>query len=341
MIDQIFTPNHLANELVQYYSLSTSPQLITDFAVGEGSLIYAAHKRWPDSQYIVNDIDQTVLSKINLPNSNMEFHNYDFLESEFKGLFNKIDLILLNPPFSHINRKSYKWDLLNVSSGIALFFIYKSLRYLSNHGQLLAILPNGCFTTDRDSIGLDLLKQNYTIEIFDHPFSRVFINARPNISIVRITNNNYASHKIQKKNIAGIQDNKNDSIFKVTRGNIQMHKEYKEGKIPLLHTTSLKKDNVRPVKYIESSLSNIKGRMLLVPRVGNFTKQHIINYYSKENLYLSDCLFSIQCKNYKNAEVLKTKILRDWSNFIQLYNGSGAKFITKQKLKNYLDNLHD
>ena len=109
MIDQIFTPNHLANELVQYYSRSTHPQLITDFAVGEGSLIKAAYKHWPESQYIVNDIDQNVLSKINLPSSNIEFLNYDFLESDFENLFNKIDLILLNPPFSHINRKTYEW----------------------------------------------------------------------------------------------------------------------------------------------------------------------------------------------------------------------------------------
>ena len=43
-----------------------------------------------------NDIDQNVLSKINLPSSNIEFLNYDFLESDFENLFNKIDLILLN-----------------------------------------------------------------------------------------------------------------------------------------------------------------------------------------------------------------------------------------------------
>ena len=85
MIDKIFTPNHLANELVQYYSRSTHPQLITDFAVGEGSLIKAAYKHWPESQYIVNDIDQNVLSKINLPSSNIEFLNYDFLESDFEN----------------------------------------------------------------------------------------------------------------------------------------------------------------------------------------------------------------------------------------------------------------
>ena len=81
--------------------------------------------------------------------------------------------------------------------------------------------------------------------------------------------------------------------------------------------------------------------MLLVPRVGNFTKQHIINYYSKNNLYLSDCLFSIQCNNYNHAEILRKKILKDWEKFIESYNGSGAKFITKKKLKFYLDNLYN
>ena len=341
MIDQIFTPNHLANELVQYYSRSTHPQLITDFAVGEGSLIKAAYKHWPESQYIVNDIDQNVLSKINLPSSNIEFLNYDFLESDFENLFNKIDLILLNPPFSHINRKTYEWGTLNISSGIALFFIYKSIKYLSRNGQILAILPNGCFSTDRDAKGLDLLKQNYNIEIFDHPFSRVFHNASHNISIVRISKNKYIIQNLNKENIIGIPSNQPNNLFKITRGNIQMHKEYKMGKIPLLHTTSLTTGNIKPVKYIESSLSTIKGRMLLVPRVGNFTKQHIINYYSKNNLYLSDCLFSIQCNNYNHAEILRKKILKDWEKFIESYNGSGAKFITKKKLKFYLDNLYN
>ncbi len=160
MIDQIFTPDHLANELVQHYSRLTPPQLISDFAVGEGSLIKAAFKYWPESQYVVNDIDQTILSKINLPAFNIKYLNYDFLEFDFENLFNKIDLILLNPPFSHIDRKTYKWDALSISSGVALFFIYKSIKYLSNNGQILAILPNGCFATDRDSNGLLFLKKN-------------------------------------------------------------------------------------------------------------------------------------------------------------------------------------
>ncbi|EJP49980.1 methyltransferase small domain protein [Acinetobacter baumannii Naval-18] len=121
MIDQIFTPDALANELVQFYSLSSPPLLVADFAVGEGSLIQAAHKYWPEAKYIVNDIDQNILNKIKLKNAEIDYYNEDFLVSNFTKLFEKIDLILLNPPFSHGNRKMYVWDENNISSGIALF----------------------------------------------------------------------------------------------------------------------------------------------------------------------------------------------------------------------------
>ncbi|HCU1931879.1 TPA: class I SAM-dependent methyltransferase, partial [Acinetobacter baumannii] len=303
MIDQIFTPDALANELVQFYSLSSPPLLVADFAVGEGSLIQAAHKYWPEAKYIVNDIDQNILNKIKLKNAEIDYYNEDFLVSNFTKLFEKIDLILLNPPFSHGNRKMYVWDENNISSGIALFFIYKSLNYLTKNGQLLAILPNGCFSTERDALGLKYIQDFYHFEKFEIKNNPAFYKARPNTSIVRIT-----KQKDKLKSLNNISHSIHSQFlnnFKVFRGNIQLHKEVTRGPIPLLHTTSFKNNNVEPINFIFSTLPTVKGRMLIIPRVGNFNKNHIIIYYAKNNIHLSDCLFSIKCKNLKEATLLK------------------------------------
>lgn len=334
MIDQIFTPDTLALELVQFYSLSRPPLLIADFAVGEGSLIHAAYKYWPDAKYIVNDIDEKVLSKIKLENIQVSFFNENFIISNFSNLSDKIDLILLNPPFSHGNRKKYKWGDSDIYSGIALFFIYKSLNYLSDNGQILAILPNGCFSTERDSLGLKYIQNLYNLEKFDIKDTRIFHKARPNTSIVRITKYN----KKLNYTINAIHPSYSDICenFKIFRGNIQLHKKIDSGTTPLFHTTSLKEDSLEPIKFINSNLPTIKGRMLLIPRVGNFNKSHIVIHYSRENIYISDCLFSIKCKNLQEAKLLKNFIFDNWNIFIQLYDGSGAKFITKKKLESFL-----
>ncbi|WP_252513044.1 SAM-dependent methyltransferase, partial [Acinetobacter bereziniae] len=229
---------------------------------------------------------------------------------------------------SHGNRKKYAWGINDISSGIALFFIYKSLTYLTEDGQILAILPNGCFSTERDALGLKYIQNSYNFEKFEIKNTRIFHKARPNTSIIRITKQKSIFKKLSSPPPSVHSDHL--KTFKIFRGNIQLHKKTTSGLTPLLHTTSLKNKNLEPINYICSHLPTIKGRMLLIPRVGNFNKNHIISYYSKNNIYLSDCLFSIECKNLKESILLKKYIFNNWESFTALYNGSGAKFITKK-----------
>ena len=69
MIDQHFTPPLLASLLVDSLPKEFIPSYIADFAVGEGSLIYAALKKWPRGVSVVaNDLCKTTLDLLNEEN---------------------------------------------------------------------------------------------------------------------------------------------------------------------------------------------------------------------------------------------------------------------------------
>lgn len=345
MIDQHFTPPLLASLLVDSLPTAFQPSYIADFAVGEGSLIYAALKKWPRGLNVVaNDLS---INTLNLLNNDWDKFNVDFLDrraivnSELKKFENKIDLILLNPPFSQRGIKPILWENTEakIKSGVALNFIYNSLNFLKSGGFLVAVVPNGCLTSQRDKKALTYLKENYKFKIITHNREATFDKVRVKTSIIMIENIKPTNYQ---EDIQLSIDKLNPRVF---RGKFQMHtasiNSFDKG-YPLVHTSSLKNNTIDFLNCFKVANKNsiVRGPAVLFPRVGNFNQEKICILSSELEIVISDCIFSIKCKNLAEAECLKKAIYMYWEDFKKNYSGTGALYSSLDKIEYFINSLY-
>lgn len=343
MFDKYYTDSKLAETLVSSLPNSFDPLLIADFAAGEGSLLKAARKRWNNSTLLANDY--CLESTNNLRSLNFQTYNVDFLcsnevnNSSLMNYANSIDLILLNPPFNQKKVKLIEWiDCQeHIKSGIALYFVFKSMFFLKPDGYLLAILPNGCLMSERDKPALDFISRQYTLEVIKENCDSNFKNARPRISIVKIRNTK-PEICLDLSDANYIKSNELDII----RGNIQMHKvgfkrNFKTA-YPLVHTTNLRKGYVEiDNRILVGSDKIISGPAILLPRVGSIDEGKVCYLPSNKSVAISDCIFAILCDDETHAEQLKAFLFDKWVDFRKIYGGTGALYTTLSKLRNFFN----
>lgn len=346
MIDQHFTPPLLASLLVDSLPKAFEPSYIADFAVGEGSLIYAALKKWPRGVNVVaNDLSMDILNL--LDNNNWQKFNVDFLDikaiadSELKQFENKMDLILLNPPFSQRGIKPILWEGTEngIKSGIALNFIYNALNFLKLGGFLVAVVPNGCLTSQRDEKALTYLKEKYEFKIIAQNKEATFEKVRVKTSIIMIKN---VKPKKYQKDMRILADRLNSRVF---RGKFQMHKASSkiiDNGYPLVHTSSLKNNTIDFLNCYKVTNENsiVRGPAILFPRVGNFNQEKICILTAGLEIVISDCIFAVKCKNLAEAECLKEAIYLNWNDFKNNYSGTGAIYSSLDKIDYFINSLY-
>ena len=147
-----YTPQDTSRELVQAAKL-ISPVTVADFCAGTGSLLQAAKERWPDAKYFANDIDIKVIKSV----PDVVWNSSDFLNQNFDATTqlefpNCFDLILLNPPFSleNTHHSHARGKFSNINCSVAFAFLFTALNYLSESGELLAVMPTSTLKSERD-----------------------------------------------------------------------------------------------------------------------------------------------------------------------------------------------
>lgn len=76
---------------------------------------------------------------------------------------------------------------------------------------------------------------------------------------------------------------------------------------------------------------------VLFPRVGNVTAGKIAVLSTGVKVVLSDCVIAVICLSDNEAFRLRSTVLDDWSSFESLYSGTGARYITLEKLSRFID----
>lgn len=348
MTDKFYTEDNIASLLISKVPLNFNPHLIADFAVGQGILLEKAKNKWSGSKFVANDLCLESIKAVQECNLNWNCTNFNFLDydsivgSELQLYLNRIDLILINPPFSQKDKKYKKWEGCSseIKSGIALQFVYHSLKFLKENGVLLAILPEGCIYSKRDQEGINYLFEHYELEIIKINEKAKFINATPNIFILKIINTPSKLKTYGKKNLTFTD---NLTRFNIFRGKFQIHNKISalnENGYPLIHTTNLRNSKLI---YNKSELVDsrhvISGPAILIPRVGNFDKKKVCYLPQETKVVISDCLFAIHCNSREQANVLKKNLLNNWDDFKSIYGGTGAVYTTLEKLNDFINNL--
>jgi len=338
MIDQFYTPPELARFLVGCLPDSFTPGVIADFAAGEGSLLRAASRRWPEAQALANDLSPATVRLLKAEHPNWIVSNSDFLldrsvrSSALESWAGRVDLVLLNPPFSQRRRTPhqvvYKGETIGVS--LAMAFVLKSLAFAHDGSYVLAVLPDGCLVSKRDEKIWLKLKSDFHVEILRDNANSTFDGVRARTSLVSISGIRVPRMPLSLKDGFAVSG----PSCVVKRGQQQMHSllpSRAAAAVPLVHTTHLVAGQVIKSGPRIVPKSHVCGPALLLPRVGRITTEKVCVLEPGDVVAISDCVLAIEKISAEEVRELRRAILENWTVLTDSYRGTGAPHITLER----------
>lgn len=338
MTDQFFTPENIATSLM--VGMTTDPfKVVADFTIGDGSLIKALP--FIPRKSIGLDLDGTVIKNLKLQFPDWKLMEGDFLnpdqntEKWLAKWVGKIDLILLNPPFSCKGGTfvTVEFNEQNLRCRTALAFAVNATKYLKKNGILIAILPLSVLKSKVDLIVLSHLKKEWYINTGTKLGRNTFPGCSPNSVILTL----------QKKKLSIVETGGNIDAelplvnVEILRGCMPMYQTSEKGKYPILHTTNLKQGilNLNNPRFTDRMSRYVKGTFLIIPRVGNPTQDKIVIISNNISFCLSDCLFAVSSLDIGDITLVRSTIIKNWLEFIALYESTCAPYVTLDQLRTF------
>lgn len=357
-MDKHYTPKDLASAIVRNLACG-APKRAADFAAGEGALLNAIRERWPKTPLVATDLSQSAVSKLKKRFRNAKAERCDFLDRSSRARVaslnsdrKKFSLIFLNPPFSNRDGKTWpqKIGRQTVSCGRALAFVIASLPYLSRKGQVVAILPSSCLTSQRDASARAAMLKSYHIRILRSKQNVQFEKCSVEVVVVAISRR--AASGVSQLEIGRLSTLRGDvtaplaknSIYaSIFRGTIPMSgcsTRPRRG-IALVHTTDLNKGliKVSSVRVSAEVSSSTIGPVILMPRVGRPNLEKVCLYLSSERVALSDCILAVKFNSIPAAKLVYALLSTHEKRLLDSYVGSCAKYLTLDGLRLVLNSL--
>lgn len=349
MKDQFFTPAELAASAVKSVQLR-KVKLVADFAAGHGDLLVAARSRWPSCFTFGNDFDPTCSSKLARDGRIDAYSNCDFLNGRSTGgsrqlrkLIGKCDVVLLNPPFSGRGGKTVtvqiETDSINCS--LAMAFVFKAIPYLRDGGELVAILPASCLTSEKDFAVRDIIKcmtESFEIARFSNT---AFEGCSASTVIVRFRRRKHFQRPKVEPSFKSTSSGDKVLKVKLVRGCVPVYRAengFAGKKFPFIHSTDIVSSEVSQYKRsVKIETRCMQGPAVLIARVGSPATKKCAIYDCEQTIVISDCVIALQCNSIGVANKVRKRILARWDSFAKLYSGTCAPYITMNALKAFFD----
>ena len=349
-IDEFDTPPLLAEKMVQVADrlCENEPRTVADFAVGTGELLSAAKIRWPEASVFGCDISSERVSHIARARSDWTVAQCDFLDcasrkslSDFEIIKSGVDLAILNPPFSARGgtRADVFFDGQNVRCSPAMAFVLLTSEYLRSDGKLVALLPAGALTADRDEGAREALRKLGEFRAIHRTTAR-FPGGSLNVTIAYLKRGPATSYAcaftVPKMNTTRTK-------IKVLRGTLQIHEaptDVEGGSIPLVHSTELQGYKLQVARReVPSETRSLSGPAVLIHRVGSPRKDKIAYVPKISPFAISDCVVALFCSSEHECLRLHRSLIEQFSLLKRNYIGSGAPYITIKRIQRVLHSL--
>jgi hypothetical protein len=291
------------------------------------------------------DIDPTMVGALRVAYPDWEVHEADFLEtptllSRLKGA---VDLVLLNPPFSCRGNTRLKTLVGGdpVTCSRAMAFVCNSLPFLSDRGELIAIVPASCLISAKDELARKAIGRRHSVEVLQPKQSAVFEGRAVAVAQIRISRDQTRPNA-WKPAPQTAEVRRLHAHYKVwlARGSLSVHEVRDSGAgAPFIHTTDLRGGLHSPSgKRAERPAEIFPGvAAVLLPRVGRPDPKKLL--LIEGPAVLSDCLFRLRTEPAGHEEELRQLLEGDWPALTAIYGGSCAPYATLAGLKTFLAGL--
>jgi predicted RNA methylase len=341
-IDEFYTPAALAQRVAGAVSSDPRPGLrIVDFAAGQGALLHAAAERFPESSLWAADISERSVRRLREAGG-MSVSRCDFLDGASRSRARvtrpdrRYDVALLNPPFSYRGHGGRSVDVLGVARRVspAAAFVSVAASYLSADAELVAIVPAGTLTSDRDAVVWDALRLQGQVAVLDTFGRGTFPQMAARTVLVRLTKGSLVVPTHMARPVRPLRLD-----ARLVRGCTPMYRVRAGDDVELVHSTDIKggRAQARRVQAIRGRM--LSGPAVLLPRVGRPSAGKIAVWTGDSSVLLSDCVVGLETKSDDDARRLQSLIVEDWADFALAWGGSCAPYITLRRLEAALAGL--
>lgn len=346
--DKYYTPPSIASKAFEYAQLASRPIVCADTACGSGSLLTAAENVLQAKYCLGIDNDHTMIRKLRRERPNWRLYVGDFLKRNltpsiaFPESSYEVDLLVLNPPFSMGAKKyiSIKYLGQTIKCSVAMAHILRSFELFKPSHGAIAVVPESLLYSNVDENARELLQEQFSLSELLQLNIHTFKGASVNSSFVQFKTDVHKNYEVQDSPIA-----RNPIFTNIVRGGLQMHAfERIQSGVKVIHSTSLKFIAANGIAGInEKTFVKAKGRifgwMLLLPRVGVPKEELFRAFHSKSEVQLSDCVIGLKFSAKDAAIIAEKRIRLNWNSLVNLYRGTGARYITIDRLRNWLHTI--
>lgn len=343
--DAYYTPPFLADRVIS--TVTTIPKLIMDPSVGDGALLAAAAREWPGAQLVGLDIDGEQIARLRNQQSDWQVGRMNMFSPRsrsasrvWKRIERKVDLALLNPPFSYRGGASIpaRFDGMEFRLSPSAAFISLSLSRLTPDGQLLAVTPAGALNLEKDADFWSRVASRFDVQEIDQFSSTAFRGTRAKSALVSVK----AGREQSRHNSTAVLRPAipaGRTCVEIIRGRVPVHtlNQASEGeRAPFVHTTDLAPDgrSFGSTRLAPRTLAT-QGPLLAIPRVGRL-RDCQVRVLPHEESVLSDCLFGIRAETTEGLAAAERAILTHISDLRDSYSGPCAPYLTVGRLNAFL-----
>jgi hypothetical protein len=318
-----------------------------DTACGDGSLLTAARDVFAGIQCIGIDVDGSAIARLKRKHPTWILSQANALSDiSWKRAYAArrsigCELALLNPPFSMASRKG---NLIEVGGyagrcSIAMAHLLVALARVRPQ-TCCAIVPESLLSSEMDQAARDFVSQGYLLTPISSLRNSTFRGGRANAIIVK------AARHVDRVDNSFKQGVGNDLAgLSIIRGGLPVFQSLpdKHG-LPYIHSTDLSHLVSRhaALKFVRPLQRGVViGSTLLIPRVGIPLQKNfkLLNFESE--VQLSDCVIALCFQSRDAADWWRDILYQRWDELIALYRGTGARYITVSRLRNWLAALAD
>jgi tRNA1(Val) A37 N6-methylase TrmN6 len=358
---QFYTESNVSEMLASMIEQSY-PQSCLELSAGEGALIDALVKRFPDIKITAADIDAKNVEFLNNKHPDAVCYYIDSTTPELFALVpcESFDVAVCNPPFKFIEVNDYLLSLITKMTSkvinakkirAEIVFLILNIMKIKKGGELAIILPDMFFSSKSFVWLRSFLISNFEIKKIIECNHKSFKKTEAKTHIYHIKKNvpSKSQRLVLVRNCTTIslsykefinekkipQNDSIDNYFHLFRGK-KTGKECRASKKSFFHTSSY--SNPSEYQRGEPPVNEclVKSGDILIARVGSRVLGRTILYAGTDAI-LSDCVFCLRI----NDSALRDYIFQAWekdkAQWLDYYaTGTCAKHISLENFKSYI-----
>lgn len=360
MIDQHFTPAWLA-DLVADALPSTVHGLAIDPAAGSGALLASLERRGQSQLHpVAMDIDPVVVAGLRDAHPGWTISAADSLNPRSRAASRAwqasrsmgVEVVLLNPPFSYRGGPSTSISFGQFTGRLspAARFVAMAIEDLRPRYGIVGILPNGVVNGQKYQGFWNEIRRTHDVRVLRELTNSIFTGVRARCCLIEISLRapQDTEQSVGSMTTLGalrtnlVRDTKSrEAVFskcrciEIVRGRVPRHQLYPKSEqfVPYLHTTHIRLNTLTPSEREAPQRLATIGPSVVIPRVGY--PQGKVALVGRRPVVLSDCLIALRPLGVTTEE-LADELRADIAQIALEYNGTGAPYITLQRLTRYL-----